>query len=179
MSLEKMRFTNQQLFRFVTWCSLVSLGFSLSNQSYTFLFALGIAFLTTPLILWGVTYSTAESWFSLMTINGGLLLTIGVASKLQFNLENPTYVQLFAAFFLFCAAVTAITPDEKMNSTRRHCAELLIPAILGFGCICFAPIVATPGGQISRVLQASCLFGFVGFSVIYVWVLQKLTKTAT
>ena len=54
-----MRFTNLQLLRFVTWCALAAFGFSQSDQSFTFLFPVGLAFLTIPFVLLGIKYATA------------------------------------------------------------------------------------------------------------------------
>ena len=173
-----MRFTNLQLFRFVTWCALAAFGFSQSDQSFTFLFPVGLAFLTIPFVLWGIKYATAESWFSIMVLNSGLLLAIGVGSKIQFGLESPTFLQLFAAVFLFWAAASAMTLDEKKQPARRHFVELLIPSLLGFGCICFAPIVAFPGGEIPILLQLGCLICLCCGAVIYALILQRLTEKA-
>ena len=120
----------------------------------------------------GTTYSTAESWFLTMTLNSGVLFSLGLASKFMFRLESPTVVQLLAA------AVAAITPDSKKNPIRRHRIELFVPGLLGFACICLAPIVVTPGGNISWVLQLGCLLTCGIMSTIYVVTLQNLTKCA-
>jgi len=171
-----MRFTNLQLLRFVTWCALAAFGFSQADQSFTFLFPMGLAFLTIPFVLWGIKYATAESWFLMMVLNSGLLLAIGVGSKLRFGLESPTFLQLFAAVFLFWFVASAITLDEEKQPATRHFTELLIPSLLGFGCICLAPIVAFPGGEIPVLLQLGCLVGLCCCTLIYTLILQRLTE---
>lgn len=173
-----MRFTSTQLFRFVAWCSVISLGISLFDRSFTFLLATGLAFLTIPWVMRGTTYSTVESRFLTLSLNGGLLFSIGLASKLLFGLESPTVLQLVAATVLFWAAITVVAPDPEKNAARLHRLELSIPAFLGFACIFFAPIVATPGGRISAWLQLGCLLGCCLASAIYVHVLGKYTKHA-
>ena len=173
-----MQFSNVQLLQFVAWCSVVSLCVSLSHRSISFLLVTGFAFLTTPLVMRGITYSTAESWFLTMMLNSGILFSFGMASKLMLKLESPTVIQLVAATFLFWAAVAAITPDAKKNPVRRHRMELLVPGLLGFTCICLAPIVATSGGNIPWALQIGCLLVCCIMTMIYVVTLQTLTKNA-
>ena len=173
-----MRFTNAQLFRLVAWCSLIALSISLAGHSVTFLVATGLAFLFIPYVLRGIIYSTAESWLLTMILSSGLLCSIGLSSKFIFQLDSPTFLHLFAGTFLFWAVVTLITPDAEKNPIRRHRLELLIPAILGFGCIFMSPIVAFPGGNIPSLLQLACLIALCLFSTLYVWSLQIITKSA-
>ena len=171
-----MKFSFSHFFRLVAWCALVSLGISLSNESVTFLVAVGLAFLTTPLVMWGTTYATPESWFLTVVLNTCLVFVIGLSSKWMFSLAIPTYVQIGAATFLFCGAISATVNGKPNQKAKTHFRELLVPSALGFACICFAPIVAFPGGKIPGLLFLACILGWGTLTLLYTQLIQNVTK---